>query len=108
MMSPIASGVILAYAAIVIAGGFVAWRLSGSRISLTAGLASAGLLAIAHRIGRSYPLVGHVLALLTAMGLLVISIVRFRDSRNPLPAGLMAFVSAVVFAILGWLTAGRL
>jgi uncharacterized membrane protein (UPF0136 family) len=107
-MSALAAGVILAYAGILIAGGFVGWRFSGSRISLTAGLASAALLAIAYRLALSYLLAGYLLAALVSLGLTVMFGLRFRKTKKVMPAGMMLAVSAVVLAVLGWLTASTL
>ena len=107
-MSTLAGGVILAYAAILIAGGFAGWRLSGSRISLTAGLTSAAMLAIAYRLALSYLLVGYLLAVLISLGLTVMFGLRFRKTKKVMPAGMMLAVSAIVLAILGWLTASTL
>ena len=104
-MSPLAVGVILAYGAILIAGGFAGWRLSGSRISLTAGLASAALLAIAYRVALFHLLAGYLLAFLVSLGLTVMFGLRFRKARKVMPSGMMLAVSAIAIAILGWLTA---
>jgi uncharacterized membrane protein (UPF0136 family) len=107
-MSALAAGVILGYAGILIAGGFAGWKLSGSRISLTASLASAALLAIAYRVALYHLLAGYLLAFLVSLGLTVMFGLRFRKTRKVLPAGLLLAVSGVVFAILGWLTASSL
>ena len=45
-METIAAAAILIYAAILVIGGVVGWRLSGSRMSFTASLTSAALLTI--------------------------------------------------------------
>ena len=107
-MSALAAGVILAYAGILIAGGIAGWRLSGSRISLTAGLTSAAMLAIAYRLALSYLLAGHLLAVLVSLGLTVMFGLRFRKTKKVMPAGMMLAVSAIVLATLGWLTASTL
>ena len=107
-MSSLAVGVILAYGVILIAGGFAGWRLSGSRISLTAGLASAALLAVAYRVALFHLLSGYLLAVLVSLGLTVMFGLRFRKTKKVMPAGMMLAVSAVVVAILGWLTATSL
>jgi len=107
-MSGLANGVILAYAAILIVGGFAGWRLSGSRISFTAGLASAALLAVAYRIALFKPLAGYLLAVLISLGLTAVFGLRFRETKKVIPAGVMLAVSAVVLAVLGWLTASAL
>ena len=104
-MSALAVGVILVYGVILIAGGFAGWRLSGSRISLTASLASAALLAVAYRVALFHLLAGYLLAVLVSLGLTVMFGLRLRKTGKFMPAGMMLAVSAVVFAILGWLTA---
>ena len=107
-MSALAVAVILGYGAILIAGGFAGWKLSGSRISLTASLASAALLAIAYRVALFHLLAGYLLAFLASLGLTVMFGLRFRKTRKVMPSGMMLAVSAIVFAILGWLTASSL
>ena len=104
-MSALAAGVILAYAAILIVGGFVGWRFSGSRVSLTAGLASAALLAIAYRVSTIRPSAGYLTASVVSLALVVMFFVRFRKTRKFFPAGMMLVVSGVALAILGWVTA---
>ena len=101
-MSALAVGVILAYGAILIAGGFVGWKFSGSRISLTAGLASAALLAVAYRVALFNLLAGYLVAFLVSLGLTVMFGLRFRNTRKVMPAGVMLAVSAIALAILGW------
>lgn len=101
-MSALAVGVILAYGAILIAGGFVGWKFSGSRISLTAGLASAALLAVAYRVALFHLLAGYLVAFLVSLGLMVMFGLRFRNTRKVMPAGVMLAVSAIALAILGW------
>ena len=101
-MSALAVGVILAYGAILIAGGFAGWKFSGSRISLTAGLASAALLAVAYRVALFHLLAGYLVACLVSLGLTVMFGLRFRNTRKVMPAGVMLAVSAIALAILGW------
>ena len=107
-MSAPAVGVILVYGVILIAGGFAGWRLSGSRISLTASLASAALLAIAYRVAFFHLLAGYLLAFLVSLGVTVLFGLRVRKTKKVMPAGLMLAVSAIVVAIPSWLTASSL
>lgn len=107
-MSATATGVIVAYGLILIAGGIAGWRLSGSRISLTASLASAALLAIAYRVTLFHLFAGYLLAVLVSLGLTVMFGLRFRKTNKFMPSGMMLAVSATVLAILGWLTATSL
>ena len=103
-MGALAGGVILVYAAILIAGGFMGWRVSGSRISRTAGLASAALLAIAYRLSHLHPLAGYSMATAVSLALTVLFALRFRKTGKFFPAGLMSAISGVVFVFLGWFT----
>ena len=107
-MHALAAGVILAYAAILIVGGFVGWRVSGSRVSLTAGLASAALLAIAFRLSIIRPLAGYLMAAAVSLALTVMFSLRFRKTKKFMPAGMMLVVSGIALAILGWVTANSL
>ena len=107
-MSALAVGVISVYGVILIVGGIVGWRLSGSRISLTASLASAALLAVAYRVAFFHLLAGYLLALLVLLGLTVLFGLRLRKTGKFMPSGMMLVVSGITFAILGWLTAGSL
>ena len=104
-MSGLAAGVILAYAAILIVGGFVGWRFSGSRISFTAGLGSAALLATAYRLASIRPLAGYLMASVVSLALVVMFLLRFRKTRKFFPAGMMLVVRGIALAILGWFTA---
>ncbi len=107
-MSTLAVGVILAYGAILIAGGFVGWKFSGSRISLTAGLASAALLALAYRVALFHLLAGYLFAFLVSVGLVAMFGMRFRKTRKVMPAGMMLAVSAIALVILCWQMASSL
>ena len=107
-MHALAASVILAYAAILIVGGFVGWRVSGSRVSLTAGLASAALLAIAFRLSIIRPLAGYLMAAAVSLALTVMFSLRFRKTKKFMPAGMMLVVSGIALAILGWVTANSL
>ena len=104
-MDHLAAGVILVYAAILVVGGIVGWRLSGSRISFTAGLASGALLAIAYRLSYTNPPAGYLMASVVSLGLVVLFAVRFRKTGKFMPAGMMLLVSGIVLALLGWFTA---
>lgn len=101
----IAAVVLLSYGAILVAGGIFGWRLSGSRISLTASLASAALLATAYRISLAAPLAGYLLATAVALGLAIIFARRWRQTGNFLPSGLMLAVSVVAALLLAAITA---
>ncbi|MBI1955490.1 MAG: TMEM14 family protein [Acidobacteria bacterium] len=104
-MHPLASWIILSYAAILIAGGLVGWRRGGSRISFTAGLASAALLTVAHRLSQIHPFGGYLMATGVSLILAVVFFRRFRKTRRFFPAGLLLALSGMVVVILGWMTA---
>lgn len=104
-MRTLAPAIILIYGGILMAGGLVGWRVSGSRISLTASLASAALLAIAYRISLAAAFAGYLMAMAVALGLAVLFSFRLRKTRKFMPAGLMLLVSGAVAILLGWATA---
>ena len=104
-MHSLASWIILSYAAMLIAGGLAGWRLGGSRISFTAGLASAALLTVAHRIAQIHPSGGYLLATGISLLLAVVFFLRFRKTGKFFPAGLLLMLSGIVVVILGWITA---
>ena len=103
-MHEFTSAVILTYAAILIAGGIVGWRVSGSRISLTSSLACAVVLAGAYRLSRTYPAGGYLLATIVALALVVLFAMRLRKTRKFMPSGMMLLLSSVVTIILAWST----
>jgi uncharacterized membrane protein (UPF0136 family) len=98
------SVVILSYAVLLVVGGIVGWRVSGSRISLTSSLISAALLSAAFRISRASPRGGYALAAFVAMVLAVFFAFRLRKTKKFMPSGMMLIVSGVVTAILAWST----
>ena len=103
-MHAFASAVILIYAALLVAGGYVGWRKSGSRISLTAGLISAALLSVAFRVVWYSPRAGYLMADIVAIALSIMFSLRFRKTKKFMPAGMMLVVSDVVAVILAWST----
>lgn len=107
-MSTLAAVVVLAYAGILIGGGFAGWKLSGSRVSFTAALGSAALLAIAYRIAFFHLLAGYLLAAVVSLALTVLFFLRFRKTRKVMPAGMMLVASGVALAIFGWFAANSL
>jgi len=103
-MHTFTSAVILTYAAILVVGGFLGWRISGSRISLTSSLACAAVLATAYRLSRTYPAGGYLLATLVALALVVLFALRLRKTGKFMPSGMMLVLSSVVTIILAWST----
>ncbi len=104
-METIASAAILIYAAVLVIGGVVGWRLSGSRMSFTASLASAALLTTAYSLAHSTPFGGYLMAAIVSLALGILFAVRFRKTGKFLPAGMMLLVSLVVVILFGWATA---
>lgn len=104
-MRTFASAVILIYAAVLIAGGIVGWRMSGSRISFTSSLFTAFLLTTAYSISRSSPADGYLVATVVALALAGFFALRFWKTRRFLPSGMMLLVSIVAVILLGWVTA---
>jgi uncharacterized membrane protein (UPF0136 family) len=97
--------VILLYAGLIVVGGVIGWRVSGSRASLTASLASAALLAIAYRLSLSNMLGGYLLATVVALGLAVLFFRRLRKTGRFMPSGLMLVVSSAAALLLGGIAA---
>ena len=59
-METIAAAAILIYAAVLVIGGVVGWRLSGSRMSFTASLISVALLTTAYSLSHSSSFGGYL------------------------------------------------
>ncbi len=104
-METIAAAAILIYAAVLVIGGVVGWRLSGSRMSFTASLTSAALLTIAYRLSYSSSFGGYLMATIVSLALGILFAARFRKTGKFLPAGMMLLVSLVVVILLGWAAA---
>src|SRR5581483_4297674 len=88
--------VILTYAALLVIGGVIGWRVGGSRMSLTSSLISAALLSIAYRISRIEPRAGILMAAVVAFALAVLFVFRLRKTRKFMPSGMMLALSAAV------------
>ena len=99
-MAALGTGVIIVYGVLLVVGGIIGWKKSGSRISLTASLASAVLLAIAHRISLTAPFGGYLLATAVALALTLLFSNRFRKTRKFMPSGMMLVVSGVATLLL--------
>ena len=96
--------VILTYAALLVIGGIIGWRVGGSRISLTSSLISAAVLSVAYRVSRDEPRLGFSIATVVAIALAVVFVFRLRKTHKFMPSGMMLVVSAVVAVILAWST----
>lgn len=103
-MNSLTSAVILGYAGLLVLGGIIGWRVSGSRISLTSSLISAALLAVAYRISLTRPIAGQAMATLVAAALAVLFAFRLRKTKKFMPSGMMLIVSGIVMVILAWCT----
>ncbi len=96
-----ASLLLLIYAALLVAGGWIGFIKAKSRPSLIAGHISGViiLIAIALIFSEKGVKAGCILATLTALGLSIFFGKRFAKSRKFMPGGLMASVSAIVFLL---------
>ena len=99
---PVASLVILIYGAILVVGGFIGWRLSGSRTSFTTSLISAALLSVAYRFSRIYPRPGYLLGMAICLGLAAMFGRRLKKTGKFLPSGILLLLSAAVAVTLLW------
>ncbi|MBI4441756.1 MAG: hypothetical protein HY649_00115 [Acidobacteria bacterium] len=99
-MQNFAPTVIFLYAAVLVLSGLLGWRLYRRRLSFTAGLASAALLAIAYRLSLSYPGAGYLLATVIALALAVGYGLRFRKSKQLFPSGVLLLLSGAAMALL--------
>ena len=104
-MQNLVVAIFLVYGSILIVGGVIGWRLSGSRVSLTASLASAALLGVAYRLSLSNPFGGYLLGTTVALGLAIVFFSRLQKTKKFMPAGLMLVVSTVVALLLAGVTA---
>lgn len=95
-------GLILIYGLLVALGGIMGYVKARSQPSLISGLVSGALLLGAWWFGLRNPKGGLSFALVIAIALLVVFILRYRKTQTFMPAGLMAILSGVagvVFAI---------
>lgn len=90
---------ILVYAALLLIGGFVGFRVSGSRVSLISGVASAAVLVVAWLLARSTPARGLWLAAAVALALTVVFIMRFFKTGSFMPAGMMVVLSVAALVL---------
>jgi uncharacterized membrane protein (UPF0136 family) len=97
--------IVVVYGSLLVVGGVIGWRVSGSRVSLTASLASAALLAVAYRISLSNAFGGYLLATAVALGLAVVFSRRLRKTKKFMPSGMMLAVSSVAALLLAGITA---
>ncbi|MFM7317970.1 MAG: TMEM14 family protein [Isosphaeraceae bacterium] len=96
--------ILLVYAFLLVMGGWIGFLKAKSKPSLIAGHISGLLVIVAILLmakgnaaaGRG----GCLLATITALALTLFFGKRFAKTRKPMPAGIMAVVSAVVFLIL--------
>jgi uncharacterized membrane protein (UPF0136 family) len=104
-MAALGTGVIVVYGILLVVGGIIGWKKSGSRVSLTASLASAALLAVAHRMSRTAPLGGYVLAAVVALALTILFSNRLRKTKKFMPSGMMLLVSGIATLLLALVAA---
>jgi uncharacterized membrane protein (UPF0136 family) len=96
-----ASVLLLIYAALLIAGGWIGFLKAKSRPSLIAGHISGAIILIAMFLifTEKGTKAGCILATATALALSIFFGKRFAKSRKFMPGGLMAVVSAGVFLL---------
>lgn len=96
-----ASLLLVIYAALLVAGGWIGFLKAKSRPSLIAGHISGAIILIAMALIFSEQAVkaGCILATLTALGLSIFFGKRFAKSRKFMPGGMMASISAIVFLL---------
>lgn len=106
-MTTVATAVLLIYAALMLAGGFIGYRLAGSTASITAGSASALVLFAAFLLSRYRPPLGFVSGAAVALVLSIVFARRLLKTGKFMPAGMMLVSSIVTLVILA-VTASRL
>ena len=90
--------VILVYAALMILGGFMGYKLARSKASLISGLASGGVLLVA--LGWSFGNLqaGTWIGIAVSAVLTLVLFLRVKKTRKVMPSGMLLVVS---FAALG-------
>lgn len=96
-----ASVLLLLYAALLVAGGWIGYIKAKSRPSLIAGHISGVIILICMALIFTEQGVkaGSIVATLTSLGLAIFFGKRFAKSRKFMPGGLMAIVSSGVFLL---------
>ncbi len=84
-METIAAAAILIYAAILVIGGVVGWRLSGSRMSFTASLTSVALLTTAYSLSHSSSFGGYLMAAIVSLALGICLLCDFAKQESFFP-----------------------
>ncbi len=95
------------YAVVLLVGGVYGYVKSKSSISLVVGIMSAILAAVAALLVPRSPLTGVGLGTILALALGVVFFLRFRTTKNPMPALPMIALSGAVL-ILGLIALGGL
>jgi uncharacterized membrane protein (UPF0136 family) len=104
-MHALAVAIFWVYGSILVVGGIIGWRVSGSRISLTASLASVALLAVAYRLVMTNAFGGYLLATAVALALTIVFSRRLKKTKKFMPSGLMLAVSGLAALALAAITA---
>jgi uncharacterized membrane protein (UPF0136 family) len=99
-MYTFALAVLLIYAALMLVGGFIGYRVAGSRGSLAAGAASAALLFASYFWARSFPGEGFFAAAVVALLLAIVFGMRVARTRKMMPSGMLLLVSIAAFVVL--------
>ncbi len=99
-MNTVATVVLLIYAALMLVGGFIGYRVAGSIASITSGSASAVLLFAAFITSRYRPAVGFGSGAGIALLLAAVFIVRLKKTGAFMPAGMLLAASIVAMLVL--------
>ncbi len=95
----VAMVLILVYAAVLLVGGVLGYRLSGSRPSLISGTASAVVLTAAYFLARTEPSRGLWLAAAVALVLAAVFLIRLFRTGSFMPAGMLLILSLAALTI---------
>lgn len=97
------SGVIaaIAYGLLAAAGGIVGYAQAGSKPSLISGLFSGALLLIGAVLWAQGVPAGVGLAMGVTVGLVVVFLRRWQQTRKAMPAVLMILAGVVAFVVMG-------
>ena len=104
-MLSIIGPVFYVYAVILLLGGVYGYMRSKSSVSLVTGIMSAILAAVAAYLAPHSPLTGIGLGTIVAFALAIVFFLRFRATKNPMPALPMIALSGAVL-ILGLIALG--
>ena len=94
--------VLLAYAALMLVGGFIGYATAQSKPSLFTGTLAAAALAGAWLWARTAPGSGYGLGAVIALALCLAFSVRFSKTGKFMPSGMLLLASLAALAALAW------